>query len=177
MDEGVCEANPPFSSGAMTAMVDKIEQCLKEANGKNKSLVFVVVVPTVQQHPHLDVDADNDDNDDESLPTNTTTRMAVAKSRALPSFLRMISSPSCTHHLILKAREHGYVEAAQHLRLTRYKSSIFDTSVIILQSERSVRKCKLNEEQFEEKIRESFASRHSQELQERKREEEESGEA
>jgi len=145
IDCGVCEANPPFSAGIMDAMVDQIEHCIQEADRNKKCLAFVVVVPTILQ------DVDNDSGGGISMP--------AAKRQALSSFQRMTNNPNCTRHIILKAREHGYIEGSQHLRLTRYKSSIFDTSVVILQSRRSVRKIQLDDEQFEKDIRQAFASR------------------
>jgi len=53
------------------------------------------------------------------------------------------------------------------MRPTRYKSSIFDTSVILLQS-RQARRQKLDEELLEERIRSAFLSRHQEELERRK---------
>ena len=46
----------------------------------------------------------------------------------------MVRSEHCTYHFILNAKEHGYIEGAQHFRPTRYKESLYDTRILILQS-------------------------------------------
>jgi hypothetical protein len=134
---GVCEANPPFTPGLIQAMVDRIEFCLSQADRLGKSLTFVVVVPTVP---------------------NDVTHAACAKRMAAPGFQRMTGSASCRLHIILGARQHGYIAGAQHLKTKRYKYSLFETSVILLQSE-AARKQPLPD-QLEERIRESFQSLH-----------------
>jgi hypothetical protein len=68
-----------------------------------------------------------------------------------------------SHHVVLTAREHGYVEGAQHLRPTRYKESPYDTSVIIISSRRARTLLGSNLESLEQRLRIAFASRHRQE--------------
>lgn len=133
-----CEANPPFSPRVMSAMVDHMENQLAEADRKKTPLTFVVVVPTA-----------------------TATSRAVQEA-AKESFQRMLINAHCRMHIQLEARQHGYVEGAQHLRPTRYKQSTYDTSVILLQSKRDLEKA-LNERELEAKIRGAFASRHDEE--------------
>lgn len=141
---GCCEANPPFSPAIMEAMVDKFEASITEANRSNQALSFVVIVPTVSEDAHE----------------------ATASRFAASSFRRMVDSPAKRCHLRLPAKEHGYVEGAQHLRPTRYKSSLFDTSVILLQSERAFQDPL--PASFEEKVRAAMRSRHAQETNDRK---------
>jgi phosphorylated CTD-interacting factor 1 len=67
-------------------------------------------------------------------------------------------------HIIIKARQHGYVEGAQHIRPTRFKQSAYDTSVLFLQS-----KAATAVEIDELEIRNAFASQHEEEQVERKK--------
>jgi len=161
--EGVVEVNPPFCGGLMSAMADHMEQCIQVANETKKSLVFVVIVPTVQSK-----DLRDDNNSDDGRNDGSNHRMPEAKRHAQSAFQRMVTSPNCTNHIILKAREHGYIEGSQHLRLTRYKVSIFDTSVIVLQSRRSARKYDSCSDELVKQIRDAFASRHGDELDQRR---------
>ena len=54
------------------------------------------------------------------------------------------------------------------MRPTRYKESLYDTSVIVLQSKQA-RRQELDTARLEEKIREAFASRHRDEVERRKK--------
>ena len=74
----------------------------------------------------------------------------------------MVQSPACSQFIVLPAKEHGYVEGAQHLRPTRYKKSLYDTSVILLQSEKA-QSAEFDKDKFESAIRKAFAERHSTE--------------
>ncbi|OEU22694.1 hypothetical protein FRACYDRAFT_179591 [Fragilariopsis cylindrus CCMP1102] len=152
-DEEYCEANPPFTPGIMLAMADHTTNVLQRADNDNTRLTFVVVVPS----------ADN--------KKNTNKDEAVVKHEAQKSFRSMVSSVYCTKHIQLKAREHGYVEGAQHLRPTQYKQSSYDTSIIILQSPKAKKYGldKTNMKQLEKDIRIAFASRHENEIMERKK--------
>ena len=152
-EEEYCEANPPFTPGIMLAMADHTTNVLQRADNDNTRLTFVVVVPS----------ADN--------KKKTNKDEAVVKHEAQKSFRSMVSSVYCTKHIQLKAREHGYVEGAQHLRPTQYKQSSYDTSVIILQSPKAKKYGldKTNMEQLEKDIRIAFASRHENEIMERKK--------
>jgi hypothetical protein len=75
-------------------------------------------------------------------------------------------------HIILNARDHGYIEGSQHLRPTRFKESQYDTSAIILQSKDAKEKDEiaLETKEFEADLRIAFASRHQKELEERRNE-------
>lgn len=134
---GCCEANPPFTPGLMSAMVQRIEYCLAEADRKKTALTITVIVPTVQ---------------------DTLTDAACAKRFAATPFRRMVASPSCRMHIVLSAREHGYIAGAQHLKTKRYKYSIFETSVIVLQSQASRQQAV--SDGFEQRIRDAFRSLH-----------------
>ena len=163
-DGEYCEANPPFSPGIMFSMANHMLEALERANEKGSRLTFVIVVPSV------DGSKKNSKRPKSSDHTDST---AVAKHLAKKSFRRMTSSVYCKKHIQLNAREHGYVEGAQHLRPTQYKESSYDTSVIILQSldlpigENDSSSNDLKE--LETKVRLAFSSRHKTELMERKR--------
>jgi len=161
----VHEANPPFAPGLMESMVGRMEDHLRFAdslaaeggtrgdNEGNGRLTFIVVVPSC---------GGGREGGDK------LTVMEFARN----SFRSMQRSPYFVKHLVLKAREHGYVEASQHVRPTRYKESQYDTSVFILQSD-SARKYetddpKLTSDEVESGLREAFKSRHLQELNERR---------
>ena len=144
--EGCWEANPPFSPGFMDAMAERFERALRESTAKETALAILVIVPTA-------------DANDSSTPS--------AKRFSFPSFHKMISSAYCRMHIVLPAREHGYVEGAQHMRPTQYKDSNYDTSVILLQSVVALKQT-LNKKRFEKRIRDVFASRHTDELEKRR---------
>ena len=146
--EGCLEANPPFSPGLMDAMVDRIELSMRLSDAGETALTYVVIVPTAGK----------------SSSTNDPTAKRFAQS----SFKRMTRSVSCRLHVMLTAREHGYVEGAQHLRPTRFKDSSYDTSVIVLQSKQA-RKQDLSQD-LEQGIRAAFKSRHTEEVEERRKE-------
>ena len=147
--QGCYEANPPFCPGLMNSMVDHIENCLDDANRQSLSLTFVVIVPTAK------------------TLTSSKEYAASVKRFAFESFQRMISTTSCRLHVILPARDHGYIEGSQHLRPTRYKQSGYDTSVIILQSNEA--RCdQLDEIKLKADIAAAFASRHAEELSRRR---------
>lgn len=144
--EGCFEANPPFAPGLMREMIDRMNRHLDAAKENDSSLTFVIIVPTCPM-------SDTDD---------------LVQRFARESFAMMLHSPYFVHHSIMKARDHGYIEAAQHLRPTRFKQSQYDTSVIVLQSKR------LNDNNgptwwsdFERGLIQAFSSRHEQETKER----------
>jgi len=114
----VHEANPPFAPGMMELMVKRMEEHLqfsdslannsKSDDGHNEGkLTFIVIVPSCESK-ELNVNG------------NKITKFAKQ------SFLSMLRSPYFAKHIILKAREHGYVEASQHMRPTRYKESQYN---------------------------------------------------
>jgi len=150
VEEGCCEANPPFSPGMMTAMAERIDHNLTQADERKRELTFVVIVPNA-----------GDSSD---------TQRAAAKRFGGISLKLMTSSSKCRLHILLSAKEHGYVEGAQHMRPTRFKASLYDTSVIVLQSKRA-RKQPLDKALLESRIRQAFASRHEAEVEQRKLEE------
>lgn len=150
--DNVCgEANPPFSPGFMEFLADWISDRLLEANNNNFALSFVVIVPSVH---------DRDVTEEGMRVASAVKRFAANAHR------QMTKSEECTHHMVLPAGEHGYVEGAQHLRPTRYKRSLYDTSVILLQSQKA-KENKLDLDNFESSIREAFAERHSEESRKR----------
>jgi phosphorylated CTD-interacting factor 1 len=136
------EANPPFSIGIINEMSNRLIGQLESANRKNKLLRFVVIVPTA----------------------NGTDESAAVKRSAAVSHNRLITSPFCIKYILLPARNHGYIEGAQHLRPTRYKESAYDTSVIILDSSKKAPK---DMETLERKLKAAFASRHEEERKKR----------
>ncbi len=157
----VHEANPPFSPCLMKLMVERLFEHLEHADsqysiegggGDSGQLTFVVVVPTYKSK------GDSEDS--------------IVQKYASESFNQMIKCPYFTKHIILKAREHGYVEGSQHLRKTRYKESQYSTSVVILQSRRSrekeVKSPLFTTNEFDVNIRKAFGSRHNLELNERR---------
>ena len=147
-----CEANPPFAPILMTTMARKIEEHLKSSSEQNKTLIFVVIVPTAKS------------------AINLTT---AVESAARESFLLLQSSKFLQKHIILKSKEHGYIEASQHIRHTHYKESQYDTSVFLLATYNPsmhrdwVTKSRLII--FEDGIRKAFASKHKEELMERRK--------
>ena len=102
-ENSILEANPPFTPGMVDKLVDHMELLMS----KSVCLTIVVIIPTASREG------------------------AVAKRLAFPSFQRLVKNQFCRENLIFRAREHGYVEGSQHMRPTRYKTSPFDTSVII----------------------------------------------
>jgi phosphorylated CTD-interacting factor 1 len=144
MEEGCFEANPPFSPGLMMKMATEMQRRLEKADEAGRSLTFVVVVPSAESKVSL-----------------------VANSFASQSY-ELLRKLACKH-VLLKSREHGYVEGAQHIKPTRYKQSAYDTSVLILQSEAAVAKRMADFASIEDILRKSFASQHDVELRERKR--------
>ena len=149
---GVHEANPPFSPGLMTKMIEKMEEHLMFADvmsskGKECPLTFVVVVPSC----------------------SSKSRENIVQQFAWTSLNAMLRSKFMSKHIVLGARQHGYVEGAQHLRPTRFKESQYDTSVIILQSKDARKKAKdFASDDFESQVRAAFASQHEQELEKRR---------
>jgi len=135
----------------MDEMVIKMESCLQTANDLQSALTYVVIVPTAEK------------------VVSGATKTPSAKRFARPSFQKMVSSASCKLHLVLPAREHGYIEGSQHLRPTQYKDSNYDTSVIVLQSV-CAQKQQFYKLDFETKIRAAFKSRHKEELESRRKE-------
>lgn len=146
---GVHEANPPFSPALMQQMAEKIEDHLTFADSIKCPLSFVVIVP--------------------SCSTKGTGR-GLINAFAAKSFKSMLRSKFFSKHIVLNAREHGYIEGSQHLRPTRFKESQYDTSAIILQSQDAKDQddnCLISNS-FEESLRKAFASRHRAELEERR---------
>ena len=145
----------------MFSMANHMLEALERADEKNFRLTFVVVVPSV--------DNPSKKNSKSSKSPDHNDKTAVAKNAAEKSFRRMTSSVYCTKHIQLYAREHGYVEGAQHLRPTQYKESSYDTSVIILQSPDPSGTKETDLSELEKNLRLAFSSRHKTELMERKR--------
>ena len=149
------EANPPFAPGLMREMVVKLIEHLEAADEKKVSLTFAIIVPACD-----DADAAGGD-------------VPVARQFAAASFNAMLQSEYQSHHILLSSGDHGYVEGAQHLRPTRFKTSMYDTSVIVLQSKQARRDMKKLggnwRGRFEKGIRASFQSEHESETLGRKK--------
>jgi len=92
LTSGCCEANPPFTPGLMDIMTDRMEYNLQLANEQSLSLTFVIIIPSA---------------------IDDGSEMPAAKRYAAPSFQRLIDSSACRRHIILSAKEHGYVEGSQ----------------------------------------------------------------
>ena len=150
------EANPPFAPGLMREMVVKLIEHLEVADEKKRALSFVIIVPA------CDDAADAAGGD-----------VPVARQFAAVSFNAMLQSEYQSHHILLGSGDHGYVEGAQHLRPTRFKTSMYDTSVILLQSKRARKDMKSAggdwRSRFEKGIRASFQSGHESETSDRKK--------
>ncbi len=140
-----CEANPPFAPLLMSSMAQRIEEHLKSSLDQKKTLIFVVIVPTTK--------------------ANTTSNVEKA---ARESFLLLQNSKFLQKHIILKSKEHGYIEASQHIRHTQFKESQYDTSVFLLATSYNGFDTSLLSV-FEDGIRKAFASMHKEELMERRK--------
>lgn len=167
--EGCCEANPPFAPGIMTALANRIEFNINQANVRNKALTFVVIVPSGEEsvQGHEESSTVLDSNDIESKET-IVAAAAAAKRFGSIALRQMINSSHCRLHIVLHAKEHGYVEGSQHMRPTRFKESLYDTSVVILQSTKAAEQ-ELDQQLFVPKLRSSFASRHREETDARRK--------
>mgnify|MGYP001127203277 CR=1 FL=1 len=144
---GACyEANPPFSPLFMVDFARRVEAEL-EKRCKGRTL-FVVVVP---ESGEMDGEPDGEGG---------VVRRACKKSYDL-----MVTSRYCRKVIVLEKGEHGYVEGAQALRPTRYKSSQYNTSVIFLCNEDG---WEVGDEE-EQEVRDSFASKFEEEFAVRKK--------
>jgi len=118
-----------------------------EKRCKGRTL-FVVVVP---ESGEMDGEPDGEGG---------VVRRACKKSYDL-----MVTSRYCRKVIVLEKGEHGYVEGAQALRPTRYKSSQYNTSVIFLCNEDG---WEVGDEE-EQEVRDSFASKFEEEFAVRKK--------
>jgi phosphorylated CTD-interacting factor 1 len=175
----------------MDKMAKRLEELLNLASERCLDVTFVVVVPTckddaITQRPsskkHKKSKSKKSKHNKDPAEGGSNEKNAAAVSSlvhqsASTSFDRLIMNPQCISHVMLPAREHGYVEGSQHLRPTKYKESKYDTSVITLQSRRSAKVAKSSgkstvamewdADSFKKDIKEAFASRHKAETQER----------
>jgi len=191
---GWYELNPPFSPGVMAKMAQRVTKLLNMSCEQNLDVAFVVVIPTVRtmeeeedinakmmkkrqkknkkkkKKRHKDADAhDDDDNSSKEESNNRTSIPSIVHTAASHSFHELVNSPHCKSHIVLPAREHGYIEGGQHLRPTKFKESQYSTSVIVLRSKGWNEGGGSNEaELFEKEIREAFASRHAMEVEQRR---------
>lgn len=140
----IVQANPPFSPGLMQTMTEHIIQQIDLANEAKVPLAFVVIVPSP-----------GDFNDPDR---------AVAKRYGGEAIRPLLDDTDPAYHFILKSKEHGYIEGAQHLRPTRYKESLYDTSVIVVTSKAA----KLDMGELEPKLRGAFQSQHRAETKARR---------
>ena len=146
----------------MLHMVEKMEEHLNYADsmsmkGNKCALTFIIVVPSCS-----------------SSPSNGSDQNIVHQFSG-SSFSTMLKSRFLSRHLVLNAREHGYIEGSQHLRPTRFKESQYNTSIVILQStdarEQELESKRFTGAEFEHDVRQAFASRHQLELASRKKDE------
>jgi phosphorylated CTD-interacting factor 1 len=152
--DGCCgEANPPFTPGYMEFLSEYVSRQLAHADEEDRALSFVVVIPSVHDK---DINA-----------TEAEKVMSAVKRFAAQAHAGMVQNSACSLHIVLPAKEHGYVEGAQHLRPTRYKRSLYDTSVILLQSKKA-QEAKLDKQMFESSIRGAFSELHTDEHKKRK---------
>eukprot|EP00543_Licmophora_paradoxa_P018688 CAMPEP_0202460104 /NCGR_PEP_ID=MMETSP1360-20130828/41593_1 /ASSEMBLY_ACC=CAM_ASM_000848 /TAXON_ID=515479 /ORGANISM="Licmophora paradoxa, Strain CCMP2313" /LENGTH=163 /DNA_ID=CAMNT_0049081607 /DNA_START=106 /DNA_END=597 /DNA_ORIENTATION=- len=144
-------------------MAQRMQNALQSANQNNRALTFIVVVPTVTNNA--------------VATSSSSTALQIEFAASSFRLLRKMATSSLSsskkegkhhqNHLVLNAREHGYVEGAQHMRPTRFKESSYDTSVMILQSTRAQKEYPVGEE-WERRIREAFTSQHDSEIRERR---------
>ena len=139
--EGCFEANPPFAPGLMKEMMITMEFHLDAAKKNDRLLTFIIIVPTCR-----------------TIETYDSIHQFARE-----SFDHMLDSTYFVHHVMLKARDHGYIEAAQHLRPTRFKQSQYDTSVIVLQSLRDEHNTEWWTD-FDQGLIHAFRSQHQNEI-------------
>lgn len=144
---GWYELNPPFSPGVMNKMAYRLGELVEISRKQELDVAFIVVIPTVRNIANRNSDdynmaktkkkkknkKNNRLNDHEDSSDNTDL-MSTVHHAASQSFHQLINSPYCRSHIVLPAREHGYIEGGQHLRPTKYKDSQYSTSVIVLRS-------------------------------------------
>ena len=149
------ESNPPFSPGLMNEMAVQLLRHLEAADEKRVALSFVVVVPACT----------SDGSNSSDVP--------VARRYAAASYNAMLKSEYQSKHILLTSGEHGYVEGAQHLRPTQFKTSMYDTSVILMQSKKAREDMKIAggawRDKFEAGIRAAFCSGHKNETADRRK--------
>lgn len=149
------ESNPPFSPGLMNEMAFQLLRHLEAADEKRVALSFVVVVPACT--------SDGSNSSD----------VHVARRYAAASYNAMLKSEYQSKHILLTSGEHGYVEGAQHLRPTQFKTSMYDTSVILMQSKKAREDMKIAggawRDKFEAGIRAAFCSGHKNETADRRK--------
>lgn len=181
---GWYELNPPFSPGVMSKMAHRIGELLDISCKQELDVAFIVVIPTLRtiandngfsadkvkakkkkkKKRHKDSVQDDDDSQEES--NNKSSVASTVHHAASQSFRQLINSPYLRSHIVLPAREHGYIEGGQHLRPTKFKESQYSTSVIILRSKSWIGT--EDAELFEKELRDAFASRHAMEVEQRK---------
>ncbi len=166
----------------MTKMADRVGTLLETHERKGSDVTCIVVIPTVRGSKTDDGPghrskakekvekkkrkrfADGDEGGDgESNDANLTS---IVNNAAKQSFNQLVNSPYCRSHIVLPAREHGFLEGGQHLRPTKLKESQCSTSVIVLRSKSWMDPT--DARIFECELREAFASRHAIEMEQRK---------
>jgi phosphorylated CTD-interacting factor 1 len=172
------ELNPPFSPGVMTKMAQRVCKLMEDHDGKGSEVTCIVVIPTVRattigRSGRTSKSKDKKrirsaDGDVEGEESSNAKLMSVVNTAAKQSFDMLVNSPYCKSHIILPAREHGFIEGGQHLRPTKFKESQCSTSVIILGSTKSLMAAD-DAKIFKSELRKAFASRHGMEIEQRKR--------
>jgi phosphorylated CTD-interacting factor 1 len=173
---GWFELNPPFSPGVMTKMADGVGTLLETHERMGSDVTCIVVIPTVRGSK-TDDGPGHRSKAKEKVEKKKRKRFvdgdeggdglaSIVSNAAKQSFNQLVNSPYCRSHIILPAREHGFLEGGQHLRPTKFKESQCSTSVIVLRS-----KSWMDPDDariFESELREAFASRHAVEMEQRK---------
>ena len=175
---GWYELNPPFSPGVMSKMVHRIGALLDASCKQKLDVTFIIVIPTVRsatdESPHDTTKVKEkkkrskhsaDDEESKEKPSSANLVSAVHHA-ASQSFHQLVNSAHCKSHIILPAREHGYIEGGQHLRPTKFKESQYSTSVIVFRSNSWIDGD--DAELFEKEVRGAFASRHAMEIEQRR---------
>ena len=116
---GWFEANPPFCPGYETELTRRICGLLDTLSKAGKDSTFIVVVPTVRNGKNLVKSGSN------LYGAHDDSFASAVHGAASGPFDMLIGHECCRSHIVLKAREHGYIEASQHLRPTQYKESLY----------------------------------------------------
>lgn len=166
----ICEANPPVAPAFVNQMTMKIEEIFVASDSfsgtatSHPCVSVIVVVPTLLHEEKSSRCNAEKDNKEEQKQKRKAERNPLTKHVASKAFRNLLESKFCVTHIILPASDHGYVEGAQHLSQTRYKESAYDTSIILLQNNAARESISFDLTSFEDGIRRTFQSRHSEAL-------------
>ena len=166
----------------MTDMAIRVGKLMEVHDGKGSELTCIIVIPTVRvtnndrschtpkskekmEDKKRKRSADGEEGGEES---SNAKLVSVVNAAAKQSFDMLVNSPYCKSHVILPAREHGFIEGGQHLRPTKFKESQCSTSVIVLGSKKGWMGAD-DARVFENELRGAFTSKHRMEIEQRKR--------